>query len=68
MAFELFHLILFPNKTNWEFYPSRDEIINVLPPEFFMNCGAVIGIVILTASVIIIICDLIKRKKENEDN
>ena len=67
MAFELFHLILFPDKTNWEFYPSKDEIINVLPPEFFMNCGAIIALAILTASAIIITCDLIKRKKKNEN-
>ena len=67
MAFELFHLILFPNKTNWEFYPSRDEIINVLPPEFFMNCGAIIALAILTASAIIITCDLTKRKTKDEN-
>ncbi len=68
IAFRLFHLLLFPNKTNWEFYPREDEIINILPPEFFMNCGAIIGVAILTISATIIAIDLIKRKRKNESN
>ena len=42
-AFEVFHYIFFPGKDNWAFNPFTDEIIYVLPQEFFMNCAILIG-------------------------
>lgn len=51
-AFTLFHKLLFPGKINWIFNPQTDEIINILPEEFFMLCGAIIGLSVLVLSIL----------------
>ena len=38
-AFVIFHQLFFPGKDNWLFDPRTDEIITVLPEQFFMNCA-----------------------------
>lgn len=53
-AFVLFHSIFFPGKTNWLFDPSSDQIITILPEQFFMNCAILIlGILILGCAALI---------------
>ena len=42
-AFVIFHSIFFPGKTNWIFDWYADQIIRVLPQEFFRNCALLIG-------------------------
>lgn len=42
-AFVVFHSIFFPGKTNWLFDWHADQIIRVLPQEFFRNCAILIG-------------------------
>ena len=42
-AFDFFHSILFAEKT-WLFDPKLDEIITILPSEFFMHCGIFIAL------------------------
>lgn len=42
-AFVIFHSIFFPGKTNWIFDWQADQIIRVLPQEFFRNCAILIG-------------------------
>lgn len=42
-AFMIFHSIFFPGKTNWIFDWYADQIIRVLPQEFFRNCAILIG-------------------------
>ena len=42
-AFTLFHKIFFPGKTNWVFDPAADQIILVMPEEFFRDCGILIA-------------------------
>jgi integral membrane protein (TIGR01906 family) len=42
-AFTLFHKVFFPGKTNWVFDARTDQIILVMPEEFFRNCGILIG-------------------------
>lgn len=42
-AFVIFHSIFFPGKTNWIFDWNADQIIRVLPQEFFRNCAILIG-------------------------
>ena len=42
-AFVIFHSIFFPGKTNWIFDWNADQIIRVLPREFFRNCAILIG-------------------------
>jgi integral membrane protein (TIGR01906 family) len=62
--FTEFHKLLFPDKYNWYFDPETDEIINVLPPQFFMNCAILIGIGIVTLSASVILFSLIRLAKE----
>lgn len=63
-AFEIFHAIFFPGKTNWVFDPRTDEIILVMPQEFFMNCAIIIGAGLVTFSAALIATDVIKRRTE----
>ena len=62
-AFTVFHHIFFPGKDNWVFDSYNDEIINILPQEFFASCAALIGISILLITFTSIIICLIKRRK-----
>ena len=54
-AYVIFHRIFFPGKDNWLFDPVRGEIISVLPMQFFINCGILIGISIVVLSVVTMI-------------
>lgn len=63
-AFVIFHKIFFPGKDNWIFNPEADEIINVLPQDFFMNCAILIGAGLLVISASIIIFNIIKDRKQ----
>ena len=62
-AFEIFHAIFFPGKTNWLFDPSKDEIIKVMPQTFFMNCGILIACSVVFISISLLVISIIKRKK-----
>ena len=65
-AFDIFHKIFFPGKTNWYFDYEVDPIIWVLPQKFFMNCA-----ILIVASIIIICAGLItynKIKKKEKEN
>lgn len=61
-AFTIFHKIFFPGKDNWQF-GYEDQIINILPQEFFMNCAILIGVSILAISLTIIVFQIIKKRK-----
>ncbi len=41
-AFVVFHKVFF-NSDTWIFYPNVDEIINILPADFFMHCAIFIA-------------------------
>ncbi|WP_209342805.1 TIGR01906 family membrane protein [Flavonifractor sp. AGMB03687] len=62
-AFVIFHAIFFPGKDNWLFDPNTDQIIQVMPEEFFCNCAILIGVVLLTCCTVLILTDLLRRKK-----
>lgn len=64
-AFTVFHKVFFPQKSNWIFYPEKDQIITVLPQRFFMNCAILIGTSILTFSLVLILCELRRQKQNN---
>ena len=64
-TFTLFHKIFFSGKENWLFDPSVDEIVSVLPPEFFRNCAMLIGGSILIQVVVLLIID---RKSKTQKN
>ena len=67
-AFVIFHKIFFAGKDNWTFDPRFDEIITVLPQEFFMNCAIFIGVGIIALSVGIIIFQIVNKKVKQRKN
>lgn len=62
-AFTVFHHVFFPGKDNWLFDPRYDQILNILPQDFFMNCAILISSSIILISVGIIVFQLIIRRK-----
>ena len=62
-AFVIFHSIFFPGKTNWVFDWYADQIIRVLPQEFFMDCAILSGVGLITMGVGILVWE--SRKKKN---
>ncbi len=63
-AFEIFHKLFFPGKENWIFDPATDEIILVLPQEFFMNCAILISAAILIFSGLLLLYQLCKKRTD----
>ncbi|MBE7088398.1 MAG: TIGR01906 family membrane protein [Clostridiales bacterium] len=66
-AFEVFHAILFPGKDNWIFNPYTDEIILVMPQQFFMNCAILIATSFATFCVSFIVAEIISSKKQKNN-
>lgn len=63
-AFVVFHKIFFPGKDNWLFDPMKDQIIRVLPAEFFRNCAILIlGLILVSCSALVIHSILSGKKK-----
>lgn len=62
-AFVIFHSIFFPGKTNWVFDWYADQIIRVLPQEFFRNCAILIGVGLVTMAGGILVWE--SRKSKN---
>ena len=52
-SFVLFHKLLF-NNMDWIFDPRFDEIIRILPADFFMHCGIFIACCVLVGASIFI--------------
>ena len=65
-AFVAFHHLFFPGKDNWSFNPRIDQIINILPAQFFMNCAILIASGIILSSSTIIVFQLVKRLKDRK--
>ncbi len=61
-AFTVFHTLFFPGKENWVFDPKKDEIIKILPEQFFMNCAIFIGVGLLIFALALVAYDLISIK------
>ena len=64
-AFTVFHKIFFPGKDNWLFNWWEDEIIRILPQDFFMNCAILILVSIVTLCLVSILVGLISKRKTN---
>lgn len=62
-AFVVFHALFFPGKDNWLFDPAEDQIINILPQEFFMNCAILILVILVIGCAALILWDLLHNKK-----
>ena len=65
-AFVIFHGIFFPGKDNWIFDYNADEIIRVLPQEFFMHCAILIAAGVLIQAAIILIWEFAGAKKHRK--
>lgn len=66
-AFVVFHKIFFAGKENWLFNPRTDEIIKVLPQQFFMNCAIFIACGIIVLSSIVLIKEFILARKSRRE-
>ena len=62
-AFTLFHALFFPGKTNWRFDPQADQIINILPQQFFMDCAILILAVLVLGCAALIAFDFIVPRR-----
>jgi integral membrane protein (TIGR01906 family) len=62
-AFEVFHTIFFPGKNNWLFDPRTDEIILVMPQDFFMHCAILIGASLLILTLTSLFVSILFRIK-----
>lgn len=62
-AFKLFHTLFFPGKDNWYFDPFEDEVIRILPAEFFMNCGILIIVIWFALCITFIVRGIVRKKK-----
>ena len=63
-AFTVFHTLFFPGKDNWLFDPRTDEIINILPQEFFMHCAVLILAILILGCAIFIAVDFITKRRK----
>lgn len=65
-AFVIFHSIFFPGKDNWIFNSTTDQIILVLPQDFFMHCAMLIGGGVVLLSGMVIVWEFAKGKRGSE--
>lgn len=63
-AFVIFHALFFPGKDNWLFDPRVDQIINILPQEFFRNCAILILAILVLGCAAFIVFDLAHTKSK----
>lgn len=63
--FVTFHKVFFPGKSNWIFDPDTDEIIRILPEQFFLNCALLILALILIISILFIVQSVKSRKRQD---
>ncbi len=65
-AFVIFHSIFFPGKDNWIFHPSKDQIINAMPQDFFMRCAILIGVSIILVSLALVGVGIYRKAKQQK--
>lgn len=61
-AFVVFHSLFFPGKDNWLFDPAADQIINILPQTYFMDCAVLILGILMLGCAVLIAADLIAAR------
>lgn len=64
-AFVIFHSLFFPGKDNWIFDPRTDEIIRILPRDFFMHCAILILSILIVGCLLLIFWDLLHHRKNS---
>ena len=65
-AFRIFHTLFFPGKDNWLFDPRVDEVIRIMPEEFFMNCAILILASIVVISITLIAVGIVRKKRNTK--
>ena len=65
--FVAFHAAFFPGKSNWIFDPRYDQIINILPQQFFLHCAALIAGLIFAAVIAFFAADALWRRKQKKN-
>ncbi len=65
--FKTFHSVFFPGKDNWVFDMDADQIILILPEQFFINCAIFIGGVFLLFCAGCIVEDTVRRHRQCSD-
>ncbi len=63
-AFVVFHSVFFPGKDNWLFDPAVDQIINILPERFFMDCAILILAVLIVGCIALIAADFVFVRRD----
>jgi len=61
-AFVVFHSLFFPGKTNWLFDPSTDQIINILPQTYFMDCAILILAILIVGCLALVLADFLTAR------
>lgn len=64
-AFVIFHALFFPGKDNWLFDPRLDQIITILPQQFFMNCAILILTILILGCAAFVAADLLANRKKH---
>lgn len=64
--FVIFHSIAFPGKENWMFDPETEQVINILPENFFLACVILILSIVVLCSIGVIVFGIITRTKKNK--
>nr|MBE6544480.1 TIGR01906 family membrane protein [Oscillospiraceae bacterium] len=64
-AFTVFHSMFFPGKDNWLFDWNKDQVIRILPQDFFMNCAILIFISIIALCLSCIIFSIISQARRS---
>ena len=64
--FDAFHAVFFPGKENWVFNENTEQVINILPEEFFAVCaGFIVGVVVIL-SIVLIVVGVVKKIKSDK--
>lgn len=63
-AFVIFHALFFPGKDNWILDYRTDQIILILPEEFFRNCAILIVTMLFLCCGALIAYDLLRYRKK----
>lgn len=61
-AFAIFHKLFFPGKENWMFSWHEDQVIRILPQNFFMNCAILILVSIITLCIAAIVYSIVEKR------
>lgn len=61
-AFTVFHAVLFPGKSNWLMNIHTDPFVMLLPEQFFINCGLLIALIVMSVSVCILIFYILRKR------